>query len=142
MLHRNTNKRILPNVWMAPGGHIEQNEGIFETAKREILEETGLQIKNLKVKAVGVGILQDIQTDVYFYFVTADYKTGTIHKNPEDGELKWLTLKEILKLENLLSELKFVLPKVLDKTDRVVCYKAIYDIGNHMTEFILESSIS
>lgn len=60
MLQRNSNKRILPDVWMAPGGHIEFNEGIFACAKREIMEETGLSIKNLKIKAVGVGHLQDI----------------------------------------------------------------------------------
>ena len=53
MLHRNPDKKILPNVWMAPGGKREHNEGLFECARREIKEETGLEITNLRIKASG-----------------------------------------------------------------------------------------
>lgn len=139
MLQRNKNKRILPEVWMAPGGHLEPEKGVFECAHREILEETGLKIKNFKVKAIEIGMLLDIKTDVYFYFITADYASGKLHEKPEDGQLRWLPLDDILKLDNLLSELKMVLTYVLDKTDKVVVYKAVYDHGNNMKEFILEN---
>ena len=37
MLHRKADKRIMPDVWMAPGGHREFNEGLFEAARREIM---------------------------------------------------------------------------------------------------------
>lgn len=141
MLHRNVYKRILPNVWMAPGGHLEPGEGVFACARREIMEETGLRIKNLKLKSVGVGTLQDLNLDVYFYFITADYAGGKVHEEPENGELKWLTLEEILKLDNLLAELKIVLPFVLDPNHPVISYTAVYDKGNHMTHFNLESTI-
>lgn len=32
------------NVWVIPGGHLEANEYPFEGAKREILEETGVEV--------------------------------------------------------------------------------------------------
>ncbi len=35
-----------------PGGHMEYGETIFETAQREISEEVGIQIKNLRVLCV------------------------------------------------------------------------------------------
>ena len=54
MLHRNSDKKIMPNVWMAPGGKREQGEGLFEAAHREVMEETGLKIKKLKIRATGV----------------------------------------------------------------------------------------
>src|SRR5579864_2542948 len=60
MLHRNKDKRIMPDVWMAPGGKREFNEGLFECARREVLEETGLEIKNLRIKVSGNGYLKDL----------------------------------------------------------------------------------
>ena len=105
MLHRNRNKKIMPNVWMAPGGKREQGEGLFEAARREVLEETGLKIKNLKIRATGVGWLKDIETEVFFHMLTADYKSREVIDSP-DGELKWLTPAEIKKLPELLAEFK------------------------------------
>ncbi len=33
------------NVWLYPGGHIEENENPDETLLREVMEETGLEIE-------------------------------------------------------------------------------------------------
>jgi 8-oxo-dGTP pyrophosphatase MutT (NUDIX family) len=32
------------NKWLPPGGHVEENEAPHECARREVLEETGLEI--------------------------------------------------------------------------------------------------
>lgn len=42
--HRDANAPASPNKWSAPGGHMEAGETAEQTARREILEETGLQI--------------------------------------------------------------------------------------------------
>jgi 8-oxo-dGTP diphosphatase len=34
--------------WEFPGGHKENDETVFETAKREVYEEAGIEIKNMK----------------------------------------------------------------------------------------------
>src|SRR5262245_17964427 len=39
--------------YAAPGGHIEFGESFEEAAKREVLEETGLEITDLKLLSVG-----------------------------------------------------------------------------------------
>lgn len=139
MLHRSNNKRIMPDVWMAPGGKREFNEGLFEATRREIMEETGLTIKNLRIKATGNAYLKDLDQELYFHFLIADYKSGKLKQNPDDGELKWLTPEEIAKLPNLLSEIKEILPYILKDNNQIISYKAVYEKGNQMSSFILES---
>lgn len=138
MLHRNGDKRIMPNVWMAPGGKREFNEGLFAATRREILEETGLTIKKLRIKAIGNAYLKDLEQEVFFHFVFADYAGGELHQHPEDGELKWLTPQEIMKLNNLLAEIEEVAPLIFDGTDQIVSYTAVYEAGNKLSEFQIE----
>lgn len=139
MLHRNADKRIMPNVWMAPGGKREFNEGLFTATRREIMEETGLTIKNLRIKATGNAYLKDLEQEVFFHFVFADFAGGELHQNPEDGELKWLTPEEIMQLDNLLAEIKKVGPFIFDGSDSVISYTAVYETGNELTDFTIEN---
>src|SRR5689334_7601938 len=94
MLHRHPSKRIMPNVWMAPGGKIEQGEGLFECARREILEETGIKIKNLQLKAIGTIFLQDLDQELFVQFLFADWAGGKVKPEIEVGELVWITPEE------------------------------------------------
>lgn len=138
MLHRNPNKRIMPDIWMAPGGHREFNEGLFACAHREIFEETGLQIKNLQIKATGNAFVKDIDQEFFFHMLVADYAGGELQTNESDGSFKWLTKKEILNLPKLLPELKHILPHVLSNKKNAISYTAYYETGTEMTSFALE----
>lgn len=138
MLHRNPDKRIMPDVWMAPGGKREFNEGLFACAHREIMEETGLKIKNLRIRATGNGYLKDLDTELYWHFIEADYASGTVHEKPEDGELVWVSIDEMGKLKNLLAEIKKILP-ILFTSKHPISYSVVYEKGNEMTKFKLEN---
>ena len=140
MLRRRSDKRIMPGVWMAPGGHREFNEGLFECARREIKEETGLSIKNIKVKIAGNAYLADLDQEFYFHLLVADYAGGKLKQKVDDGEFVWLNEKEILKLDNLLAELRKVIPHIFSDNKDVISYKAVYEKGNKMTEFVLENA--
>lgn len=129
----------MPDVWMAPGGHLDFNEGLFECARREIKEETGLSINNLKVKVVGTAYLKDLNQELFFHFLIADYAGGKLIQNPEDGELVWLTVREIGKLPTLLGEIQKILPYLFKKNDEIISYKATYEKGNDMIEFQMEN---
>lgn len=140
MLHRDKGKKIMPNVWMAPGGRREFNEGLFEAARREIKEETGLKIKNLRVKAIGNAYLNDLNQELYFHFLIADYAGGKLRKNPEDGKLAWLTVEQISKLDNLLAEIREILLYLFADNDNIVSYKAVYEKGNKLVDFQIEKA--
>lgn len=136
MLHRNSDKRIMPCVWMAPGGKRKSGEGLFQCARREILEETGLKIKNIQIRATGVVSLKDLDLQLLVNFLTAEYAGGELKQCPE-GELFWLTPEEILKLDNLLGELRHVLPFVFSEKE-IISFRSVYSRGNNMVEFEME----
>lgn len=138
MLHRSPNKRIMPDVWMAPGGHREFNEGLFACARREVKEETGLEIKNLKVIATGNAYLQDLDQEFFFHFVEADFAGGEVIPEPENGELVWLTPAEMLEKKNMLAEIHEILPYLFKKGGEVISYSAVYKSGNELLEIEIE----
>lgn len=140
MLHRGASKKVMPDVWMAPGGKREFNEGLFECARREIKEETSLDIKNLRILCAGNAYLKDLDEELFFHLVGADYASGELQENPDDGKLEWLTLEEILKLDDLLAELKNVLPIILGDNPKVISYCSEYEAGNKMTDLKIEIS--
>ncbi|MFA6004914.1 MAG: NUDIX domain-containing protein [Patescibacteria group bacterium] len=137
MLHRNPTKRIMPNVWMAAGGHLEFNEGLYACARREVMEETGLKVKNLRVRAIGNAYIGDLKEEFFFHLLLADYDSGTLKPNG-DGEFVWLTQEEILQKDSLLAELKTVLPILLDETKPPVSYSAEYEYGNKLLSLTIE----
>lgn len=138
MLKRHESKQIMPGVWMAPGGTREHSEGLFTCARREILEETGLMIKNLRVRAVGATHLKDLDQEIHFHFLTADFAAGKLKPETDVGKLQWLEPERILVLENLLAEHKHVLPHVLGNDPRVISFRCVYSRGNELEDIIIE----
>lgn len=140
MLQRDSDKRIMPGVWMAPGGKREFNEGLFACTRREVYEETGLRIKNLRIKAAGNAYLRDLDQEFYFHFVFADYAGGRLTKNCPEGKLAWLLPSEILRLDTVLAEIKRLGERLFSDTNEIFSYSAVYSSGNTLESFAIESS--
>jgi 8-oxo-dGTP diphosphatase len=90
------------------GGHIEEGEDALSAARRELKEETALEVSALQLCAVAMVDDSDTTGSVIFMF-KADYQGGEI-KNSAEGELTWIPLTE---LENypLLDDLQELIPR-------------------------------
>lgn len=63
--------------WSPPGGHLEFNESFEDTARREVKEETGLEIKNVRFGAVTNDMFTDEGKHYVTIWVLSDYAGGT-----------------------------------------------------------------
>lgn len=87
--------------YVIPGGHVELGEKIEDALKREVKEETGLGIYDIRL----IGFQECIFDKAYWkkrHFVFFDFscKTGSAEAklNPEGQEYVWVTVEEALKL--------------------------------------------
>jgi len=101
----NKNKKILlmkrkgshgAGTWAPPGGHIDFGESVINCAKREVKEEIGIRIKNLKL----VGFTEDLFKKEKKHYITiwviSDWKSGEAKKsNREFSESGWFSWKRI-----------------------------------------------
>jgi 8-oxo-dGTP diphosphatase len=84
------------------GGHIEKGEEPFNSALREVNEETGLEVGNMELAAI-LFVDNNINPGIQVFIFKADYAEGEI-LNSEEGILCWMAYVDIKKSKNVLSD--------------------------------------
>lgn len=99
------------NFWGFPKGHVEINETEIQTAKREIKEKTGLEVKIIPdFRASTEFIYENGRRHKVIYFAAESTKTEINPQNGEEKETvvgsKWwdLPIEEINSLIPILSD--------------------------------------
>lgn len=64
------------NTWGLLGGHLEFGETIEEGAKREVLEETGMLIKNVKIVGITNDIIENGEKHYVTIWITSKWESG------------------------------------------------------------------
>lgn len=76
-----------------PGGHLLSNESIVHSAIREVKEETGLDIKDLKLVGVNNNVSPNFNRYLVFLFKTKTF-SGEL-KSSEEGKVFWVEKKNL-----------------------------------------------
>lgn len=111
-------KSLFPGTWELPGGKLDSFELLNESLKREVFEETGFLVD---IKKPALQISSRIATEITYEGTTfivvineASIKSGKIRLSEEHDDYKWVTKKEILKL-NLTPQIKLPLNEIFLK---------------------------
>jgi len=97
-LIRNANDEILLvrhhiRGWELPQGRVEEREALMYALSREVLEETGVTIKNPKPAVIWSKISDPAA--VIFCFL-AEYSSGSLTPSEETPEVEWCVAADVL----------------------------------------------
>jgi len=81
----------------APGGHIDKGESLEQCAEREVFEETGVTIGNIRFFAVTNDIFEAEGKHYVTIWMSADYERGTafVAAPEESSEVGWFDAAEL-----------------------------------------------
>lgn len=91
-----------PNTWHLLGGGIKQGESIIDAIKREILEESSIEVTDIESVSFDEDYEPDkrgIKTHYIFLIFKAKYKSGELKPKSDINELKWIEKKAVSSVE-------------------------------------------
>jgi 8-oxo-dGTP diphosphatase len=103
-------KKIWADKYNGLGGHLERGEGAAAAAEREILEEAGLRVRDLRLR--GVITIHTGEPDGIGLYVFTAQALGRDLTPSHEGALEWVPAAKVAGLD-LVEDLFTLLPRVL-----------------------------
>lgn len=123
MLHRTKKENdVNKDKWFGVGGKFEKDESPEECVLREVMEEAGLKLLDIKLRCIVTYVSNTFDTE-YMYVFTSNKFDGEISKCSE-GDLEWIDKDKILNL-NIWEGDKIFLEKI-NNNDNFFTAKFIY----------------
>jgi len=103
-------KRIWPNKYNGVGGHVEADEDILTSALREMKEETGLDVADVRLRGI-INVDAGQETGILVFVFTARALGREVTPSRE-GMLEWIRQAQVTTVD-LVEDLPQLLPRVL-----------------------------
>ncbi len=131
MLHR-IKKQHDENAgkWIGVGGKLEKGESPDDCVKREVLEETGLQLTHYTFKGI-ITFISDLYEDEQMLLYEADEYTGELAENCDEGVLSWIPSDQLMDLPMWEGDRHFLKPLLAGQEQ--IFMKLIYE-GDDLVE--------
>jgi mutator protein MutT len=92
-------KQPLKGWWSLPGGVVETGEHLTEAIKREVREETGLEVEPQLVVEIFERIMRDKEGKPEYHYVLIDYLCKAKSGEPKPGDdaaaVEWVKRKDL-----------------------------------------------
>lgn len=98
IMKRSEREIAFPGKWQAPGGKVEPNETLEEAVQREVLEEGGVKIKNIRYMRSYDFMRPDGHHVVGIAFV-CEWESGEVKISKAHTDFAWATPEEAKKYD-------------------------------------------
>jgi 8-oxo-dGTP diphosphatase len=143
LLRGAADKRLWPNRLNGIGGHIEAHEDVFCAARREIVEESGLAVEDLRLCGIVNAPSATPGQGVLMFVFAARAQSTAVCSSPE-GTLEWLPWDN-LPTHELVDDLPILLQRVLGHAPGRAPFYALYRYapdGSLRIEFAEEAPVA